>query len=52
MFVGNDNISFWWGSIMKKNVFCLFCCKSYCDVGFLVEGLGDVYICGECIEFC
>ena len=29
-----------------------FCRKSYRDVGPLVEGPGDVYICGECIELC
>ena len=26
--------------------------ESYRDVGPLVEGPGDVYICGECIELC
>ena len=26
--------------------------QSYRDVGPLVEGPGDVYICGECIELC
>ena len=36
----------------KKNAFCSFCRKSYRDVGPLVEGPGDVYICGECIEVC
>src|SRR4029077_5059922 len=36
----------------KKNAFCSFCRKSYRDVGPLVEGPGDVYICGECIERC
>jgi ATP-dependent Clp protease ATP-binding subunit ClpX len=36
----------------KKNAFCSFCRKSYKDVGPLVEGPGDVYICGECIELC
>jgi ATP-dependent Clp protease ATP-binding subunit ClpX len=37
---------------VKKNAFCSFCRKSYRDVGPLVEGPGDVYICGECIELC
>jgi len=37
---------------IKKNAYCSFCRKSYRDVGPLVEGLGDVYICGECIELC
>ncbi|MDE2508689.1 MAG: AAA family ATPase, partial [Planctomycetota bacterium] len=36
----------------KKNAFCSFCRKSYRDVGPLVEGPDDVYICGECIELC
>ncbi|HEV7226373.1 MAG TPA: ATP-dependent Clp protease ATP-binding subunit ClpX [Pirellulales bacterium] len=40
------------GSTTKKNAFCSFCRKSYRDVGPLVEGPGDVYICGECIELC
>ncbi|MEZ6143381.1 MAG: ATP-dependent Clp protease ATP-binding subunit ClpX [Zavarzinella sp.] len=31
---------------------CSFCRKSHRDVGPLVEGPGDVYICGECIELC
>ena len=34
----------------KKN--CSFCRKSYRDVGPLVEGPGEVYICGECIDLC
>ncbi len=40
------------GSTTKKNAFCSFCRKSYRDVGPLVEGPGDVYICGDCIELC
>src|ERR1700757_3338210 len=36
----------------NRNSFCSFCRKSYRDVGPLVEGPGDVYICGECIELC
>ena len=40
------------GSTTKKNAFCSFCRKSYRDVGPLVEGPGDVYICNECIELC
>src|SRR6187200_2220986 len=39
-------------STTKKNAFCSFCRKSYRDVGPLVEGPGDVYICGECVELC
>ena len=40
------------GTSNRKNAFCSFCRKSYRDVGPLVEGPGDVYICGECIELC
>ena len=36
----------------KKNAFCSFCKKSYRDVGPLVEGPDDVYICSECIDLC
>ncbi|MCL4155593.1 UNVERIFIED_CONTAM: hypothetical protein GTU68_036792, partial [Idotea baltica] len=36
----------------KKNANCSFCGKSYRDVGPLVEGPSDVYICGECIDLC
>ena len=36
----------------RKNALCSFCRKSYRDVGPLVEGPGDVYICGECIDLC
>ena len=31
---------------------CSFCNKNYKDVGPLVEGTGDVYICGECVDLC
>jgi putative acetyltransferase len=31
---------------------CSFCRKSYREVGPLVEGPDEVYICGECIELC
>ncbi|MEX1230916.1 MAG: ATP-dependent Clp protease ATP-binding subunit ClpX [Planctomycetaceae bacterium] len=40
------------GSTGKKNANCSFCRKSYREVGPLVEGPEDVYICGECIELC
>ena len=36
----------------NTNAYCSFCRKSYRDVGPLVEGPGDVYICGECVELC
>ena len=49
---GKDGGSGRRGSTTKKNAFCSFCRKSYRDVGPLVEGPGDVYICGECIDLC
>ena len=36
----------------NRNAFCSFCRKSYRDVGPLVEGPNDVYICGECVQRC
>ncbi len=36
----------------KKNANCSFCRKSYREVGPLVEGPDNAYICGECIEVC
>ncbi len=36
----------------SRNAYCSFCRRSYREVGPLVEGPGDVYICGECIELC
>jgi ATP-dependent Clp protease ATP-binding subunit ClpX len=36
----------------SRNAYCSFCRKSYRDVGPLVEGPNDVYICGECVELC
>ena len=49
---GNDSGNGRRTGATKKNAFCSFCRKSYRDVGPLVEGPGDVYICGECIELC
>ena len=40
------------GASGKKKANCSFCRKSFRDVGPLVEGPEDVYICGECIELC
>lgn len=34
----------------KQDTGCSFCGKSYQEVGPLVEGPGNVYICGECVE--
>src|SRR5216110_1944451 len=36
----------------NRNAYCSFCRKNYREVGPLVEGPGDIYICGECIELC
>jgi len=36
----------------KKNASCSFCRKNYREVGPLVEGPEDVYVCGDCIELC
>ena len=36
----------------KKNANCSFGRKSYREVGPLVEGPDNAYICGECIEVC
>ncbi len=40
------------GTSGKKNANCSFCRKSYREVGPLVEGPDDVYVCGDCIELC
>jgi ATP-dependent Clp protease ATP-binding subunit ClpX len=41
------------GDVMRSaTAYCSFCRKSYLEVGPLVEGPGDVYICGECVELC
>jgi len=49
---GNDSSGGRRTGTSKKNAHCSFCRKNYRDVGPLVEGPGDVYICGECIELC
>ena len=36
----------------RPNACCSFCRKSYRTVGPLVEGPGNVYICGACLELC
>jgi hypothetical protein len=35
-----------------RNAYCSFCRKSHTEVGLLVEGPAEVYICCECIELC
>src|SRR5438552_16532118 len=40
------------GSTKNRNAYCSFCRKSHRDVGPLVEGPSEVYICGECVELC
>jgi ATP-dependent Clp protease ATP-binding subunit ClpX len=49
---GKDLTSGKRSSSNKKNANCSFCRKSYREVGPLVEGPEDAYICGECIELC
>lgn len=49
---GNDTGTRHTSGTSKKNAHCSFCRKNYRDVGPLVEGPGDVYICGDCIELC
>lgn len=49
---GKDNTSGKKTNTGKKNANCSFCRKSYREVGPLVEGPEDVYICGECIDLC
>ncbi len=49
---GNDSGTRHTSGTSKKNAHCSFCRKNYRDVGPLVEGPGDVYICGDCIELC
>jgi ATP-dependent Clp protease ATP-binding subunit ClpX len=36
----------------NRNAYCSFCRKNFREVGPLVEGPNDVYICGECIDLC
>lgn len=40
------------GAGRNRNAYCSFCRKSHRDAGPLVEGPGDVYICGDCIDLC
>jgi ATP-dependent Clp protease ATP-binding subunit ClpX len=47
---GNDSGNRRTSGTSKKNAHCSFCRKNYRDVGPLVEGPSDVYICGDCIE--
>lgn len=36
----------------RRNACCSFCKRSHTEVGPLVEGPDDVYICGECASLC
>ncbi len=36
----------------RMKAYCSFCRKSHQEVGPLVEGANDVFICAECIELC
>ena len=49
---GKDFLSSRRNTTGKKHANCSFCRKSYREVGPLVEGPEDVYICGNCIELC
>ncbi|MFN3157864.1 MAG: ATP-dependent Clp protease ATP-binding subunit ClpX [Rubinisphaera brasiliensis] len=49
---GTDFMSGKRGTNNKKHANCSFCAKSYREVGPLVEGPDDVYICENCIELC
>ncbi|MDR3109735.1 MAG: ATP-dependent Clp protease ATP-binding subunit ClpX [Planctomycetaceae bacterium] len=49
---GQDNNSDGRNGANGKKTYCSFCHKSFRDVGPLVEGPDDVYICGECIDLC
>jgi ATP-dependent Clp protease ATP-binding subunit ClpX len=40
------------GIMKPRNAYCSFCRKSCQDVGPLVEGPGDVYICSDCVSLC
>jgi GNAT superfamily N-acetyltransferase len=35
-----------------RNAYCSFCRKHYREVGPLVEGPCEVFICGDCVELC
>ncbi len=36
----------------KRSSYCSFCGKGYREVGPMVEGPNDVYICSSCVELC
>ncbi len=36
----------------KRSSYCSFCGKGYREVGPMVEGPNDVYICASCVELC
>src|SRR5438876_63054 len=36
----------------QRNARCSFCRKNYQEVGALVEGPEEVYICGDCVKLC
>jgi hypothetical protein len=36
----------------ERNAFCSFCRKNYREVGPLVEGPGNVFICTACVHLC
>ena len=40
------------GKSGRKNTACSFCGRSYRDVGPMVEGPSDVFICAGCVDLC
>jgi ATP-dependent Clp protease ATP-binding subunit ClpX len=40
------------GGIHHASENCSFCGKSYQEVGHLIKGANDVYVCNECIDVC
>jgi len=41
---------FFMGRTGKRDTSCSFCLRSYKDVGPLVDGPGDIFICQECCD--
>lgn len=36
----------------RRILYCSFCGKSQDDVGELIGGPGDVFVCNECVDLC
>ena len=50
--IGGDNASGGSGFKGRKITTCSFCGKTSREVGPMVEGPGEVYICSNCVELC